>query len=190
MPVIPRVTDEWTVADLDEFVEGRGDDGLSYELLDGLLLVCPAPVPRHQRVVGELYRVLVDACPPGVEVLFAPLDWRPDERTSLQPDLLAFRHEDARERHITGALLLAVEVLSPSTRRKDLVLKYAKYADAGVLNYWVVDPVTPSLVAYRLQDGAYVEVAAGEGETEVRVPGDLAVVVRPSALVASPAQTR
>jgi Uma2 family endonuclease len=126
------VTD-WTVADLDLLP----DDGLQYELLDGILLVTPAPVPQHQRAAGRLHLLLGPACPPGLEVFFAPLDWRPDLRTSLQPDLLVVRDEDIELANIRKPLVLAVEVLSPSTRRKDLVLKRSKYQDAGVSSYWV-----------------------------------------------------
>src|SRR5699024_10768533 len=82
MALMPRTGEEWTVNDLDLLP----DDGLQYELLDGLLLVSPAPVPVHQRVITRLLVLLHAACPPGYEVFTAPLDWRPDQRTSLQPD--------------------------------------------------------------------------------------------------------
>lgn len=171
---------EWTVEDLDALP----DDGLQYELLDGLLLVTPAPVPIHQWVIGNLHLALRAACPPGLAVFLAPLDWRPDLRTSLQPDLLVVRRDEVGEKNVTyPGLALAVEVLSPSTRRKDLVLKRSKYEDAGVGSYWVVDPKEPSVQAWDLADGRYVDAAAARG-TEVAtlarpfpvtlVPADLA----------------
>ncbi|WP_207947628.1 Uma2 family endonuclease [Occultella glacieicola] len=119
MTAMPRTGEEWTVDDLDRLP----DDGLQYELLDGLLLVTPAPVLLHQRTIGNLHLLLRAACTPGYEVFLSPVDWRPDLRTSLQPDLLVVRNEDVAVRNITAPLVLAVEVLSPSTRRKDLVLK-------------------------------------------------------------------
>ena len=182
MPVMPHEPREWTVEDLDRIPE----DGLQYELLDGMLLVSPAPVPLHQRAIAELYAVLRTVRPPGVELLFAPLDWRPDERTSLQPDILAFRHDAAGEKNITGGLVLAVEVLSPSSRRKDAWLKYSKYQDAGVEEYVIVDPQQPSLVCYRLSGGVYVEAGRAQGAEPVTLGGSFPVTVVPAELVARP----
>jgi Uma2 family endonuclease len=179
MPVMPRESRDWTVADLDRLP----DDGLQYELLDGMLLVTPAPVPQHQRAAGRLYLRLGNACPPGLEAFFAPLDWRPDIHTSLQPDLLVVRDEDVEPKNIRKPLVLAVEVLSPSTRRKDLVLKRSKYEDVGVASYWVVDPEEPSVVVYELTDGRYVESGRASGSQELRVEAPFPLVITPSALV-------
>lgn len=179
--VMPREP-EWTVDDLDRLP----DDGLQYELLDGLLLVSPAPVASHQRAAGNLFVLLRARCPDDLEVFFAPLDWRPDRRTSLQPDLLVVRRADVTDRPIDVPLRLAVEVLSPTTRRKDLVLKRSKYEDAGVASYWVVDPGTsdapPSLVAWDLHDGRYVEVARVSGEAPATLSEPFPVTVVPAAL--------
>jgi Uma2 family endonuclease len=115
-----RTTDDWTVDDLDRLP----DDGLRYELVDGVLLVSPAPRPRHQRaVLGLARRVLADACPPELEVFVAPLDFRPARQRSLQPDVLVVRREDVGEDNVSRPLLLAVEVLSPGTRLRDETLK-------------------------------------------------------------------
>jgi hypothetical protein len=84
MAVMPRASHEWTVDDLEQLP----DDGLQYELLDGILLVSPAPIPVHQVVAGNIYLALRTGCPDGLRVLFAPLDWQPDRRTSLQPRLV------------------------------------------------------------------------------------------------------
>src|SRR5690349_9010982 len=112
--VMPREY-EWTVDDLD----GLPNDGLQYELLDGILLVSPAPVVTHQLVVGRLYKLVDAACPPGLTTLFSPVDWRPHRRTSLQPDLLVIEEEQLEKANVQVPLHLAVEVLSPSTRSKD-----------------------------------------------------------------------
>ena len=178
MPVMPR-EHEWTVDDL----EHLPDDGLQYELVDGVLLVSPAPVKVHQRVSRALFRLLDQACPPDIEVFYAPLDYQPDRRSSMQPDVLVMTRQDTGEKAATLPLVLAVEVLSPSTRRKDLVLKHSKYADSGVAHYWVVDPAGPSLTAWALVDGRYVEVAQGSGDEEVVLVQPLAVRVVPAALL-------
>lgn len=179
MTVMPRTGEEWTVDDLDQLP----DDGLQYELLDGLLLVTPAPVPVHQRAIGNLYLLLRAACPPGFEVFPAPLDWRPDLRTSLQPDLLVVRNEDVGAKNVTAPLVLAVEVLSPSTRRKDLLLKRSKYEDSGVASYWVVDPAAPSILALDLEQGRYVTVAETTGEEPAALQRPFALEVAPADLV-------
>jgi Uma2 family endonuclease len=179
MPVMPREGD-WTVDDL----LNLPDDGLQYELADGMLLVTPAPRPLHQRVLRNLSGLVQAAATADVEVFFAPLDFQPSRRTSLQPDLLVVRREDVGELNITAPLLLAVEVLSPSTRAKDLVLKRALYAEAGVPSYWVIDPGVPSLVALELQpDGEYDEVARVEGTGAVRLAHPFPVTVVPADLL-------
>lgn len=179
MTVMPRTGKEWTVDDLDLLP----DDGLQYELLDGLLLVTPAPVLMHQRVTGNLYLLLRAACPAGFEVFFAPVDWRPDRRTSLQPDLLVIRSDDAGVKNVTGPLVLAVEVLSPSTRRKDQVLKRSKYEDSGVQSYWIVDPAVPSMLALGLSDGAYVTTADVHGSERASLHSPFPVEMVPADLV-------
>ncbi|HLS24698.1 MAG TPA: Uma2 family endonuclease [Beutenbergiaceae bacterium] len=179
MTAMPRTGEEWTVDDLDQLP----DDGLQYELLDGLLLVTPAPIPVHQRAIGNLYLLLRAACPAGLEVFLSPLDWRPDPRTSLQPDLVVVRNEDVGAKNVTGPLVLAVEVLSPSTRRKDLLLKRSKYEEAGVASYWVIDPEEPSILALDLVRGSYVTTARASGEQRVVLKEPFEVEVVPAELV-------
>jgi len=178
MPVMPREHD-WTVDDLQRLP----DDGLQYELVDGVLLVSPAPTVQHQRMARQVFLLLHQACPPDLEVLYGPVDYQPDRRSSLQPDVLVMTREDTGERAVTLPLRLAVEVLSPSTRRKDLVLKHSRYADAGVASYWVVDPEGPSMTAWDLVAGRYVEVARAVGEQEARLQRPYAVTVVPARLL-------
>lgn len=179
MSVMPREFRDWTVHDLEQLP----DDGLQYELLDGMLLVSPAPSKRHQWASGELYLLLRSGCPAGLEVYFAPLDWQPDLLTSLQPDLLVARKDDEQIKNITTGLVLAVEVLSPSTRRKDLLLKRSKYEDAGVDSYWIVDPAVPSITALELIDGQYVTVGEASGDEAVTLEKPFPTTIVPSALV-------
>jgi len=181
MPVMPNDVRDWTVDELDLLP----DDGLQYELLDGMLLVSPAPTKRHQRSGGRLFIMLSEACPPDMEVLYAPLDWRPDRLTSLQPDVLVVDTTDLNA--IVGeTMILAVEILSPSTRRKDLFLKRSKYQDAGVQSYWIVDPEAPSITALELVDGGYVTVAEATGDQAVTFEKPFTVTVIPAALIKRP----
>ena len=164
-------------------LEAMPDDGHRYELIDGTLVVTPAPSPRHQIVLAELYDVLRRACPADLLVLFAPLDVALDDSSVLHPDLLVAPRSAFTERDLPAAPLLAVEVFSPSTRRIDLTLKHSRYEAARCPSYWVVDPAAPSLRAWELRKKEYVEVAHAEGaETfHARAPYDVAIT--PAALL-------
>ncbi|WP_284302959.1 Uma2 family endonuclease [Mobilicoccus caccae] len=178
----------WTVDDLDTMP----DDGNRYELLDGLLVVTPAPSRRHQRISMRLGSALHALCPAGLEVLAAPFDVRLAPDTSLQPDVLVASMDELTERGLPTAPLLAVEILSPSTRLYDLNLKKARYEEAGCASYWVVDPGTdatpPSITAWDLQDGLFVEVGAAEGEQTLSVSRPFPITLSPAGLVGDQAR--
>ncbi|HET9255573.1 MAG TPA: Uma2 family endonuclease [Pseudonocardiaceae bacterium] len=177
---------EFTVDDLERMPE----DGLRYELLDGTLLVSPAPGVWHQEVVLELAIRLRAACPPELHVVIAPFEWRGNRWTALQPDVLVARRADLLA--VTGGKflaeppVLAVEVLSPSTRRIDRLSKLSAYEEAGVASYWLVDPdpETPSLHALDLVDGRYAEAGCPSGEQAWQARRPFPVTVRPADLVA------
>jgi Uma2 family endonuclease len=133
------------------------DDGHRYELIDGSLFVSPAPRYAHQTVVGNLYVLLRLACPPDLQVVLAPFAVGLADDTEVQPDLIVAPRVQFTERDLPEPPLLAVEVLSPSTRRVDLLLKRDRYQEAGIASYWIVDPEVPSLTVLELEDGRYVE---------------------------------
>jgi Uma2 family endonuclease len=157
----------WTADDLEQLP----DDGLRYEVIDGMLLVSACPSVQHQRVARNLGRLLEDAAPDELEVFPLPLGVRSAVDREIQPDLVVVRREDATGRRLSGLPLLVVEVQSPSTRMVDLMLKRQVLQDAGVPSYWLVDPDDPSLTVLELSEGAYVEVArvsAGDAWTAER----------------------
>lgn len=139
VPVPVEMPDYWTVDQLHTLP----DDGQRYEIIDGELHVTPAPSFAHQSVISELVYLLKPYCDArGYFLLFAPaaVTWSP--RTEVQPDILVMpmlngrppgRFEDV------GRLLLAVEVLSPSTKRWDRFTKRREYQRRGVPEYWIVD---------------------------------------------------
>ena len=150
----------FTVDDL----EAMPDDGNRYELIDGTLIVSPAPGMRHQKVVLRLGMALEAVCPSGMEVVIAPFAVRPSETTELQPDVLVGHAEDFTEKFLPVAPVLAVEVFSPSSVINDLNNKKATYQRLGVQNYWVIDPEGPTLTAFELDEaGVYQKVAEVEG---------------------------
>lgn len=177
-----------TVADL----EGMPDDGHRYELLDGVLIVSPAPAMGHQLAVGRLFALFEAVAPPGLAVLPAPFAVRPQGReplyrqqTELQPDVVVAPSADFTDRELPGAPLIAVEVLSPSTRLMDLNLKRAAYERMGTPSYWVVDPDAPSVRVFEADaGGAYRQVAEAVGEALLELDRPFAVRLRPADLVA------
>lgn len=177
--VMPR-DHEWTVADLDQLP----DDGLRYELCDGVLLVSGSPSKAHQRAQRGLFALLLRATPPDHEVFVAPMAFQPTDRRSFQPDLLLARRDDPSDDAVRTPLLLAVEVLSPSTRSVDLLLELGVYAESGVQAYWVVDPLEPSITAWSLVDGTYAEAGTATGTAALELTHPFPVSVVPADLLA------
>lgn len=169
----------FTVYDL----ETMPDDGHRYELLDGALLVTPAPGYKHQKVVLRLGSLLDAACPDELDVLPAPFAVRPSVTVELQPDLLVARDEDLTEAYLPTAPVLAVEVLSPSTKLNDLNSKKAFYERLGVPSYWVIDPLEPRLTVFELDvDGEYARIAKVTGPESFEATKPFPVRVVPSEL--------
>lgn len=163
-------------------LETMPDDGHRYEVVDGVLIVSPAPSRSHQRAVWRLGRLLDDAivaADEGLEMLTAPFAVVLADDTEIQPDLVIAPEGRFTESDLPGAPLLAVEVLSPTTRRIDLLLKKDRLRQAGCEHYWVVDPAVPSVLAWRLIDGEYVEVAGAAGEETFTVHAPFPVAFRP-----------
>lgn len=121
-------------------------DDQRVELIDGVFYDMGAPAMIHQKILGDLYllfRECVDSHNGSCEVYLSPCDvcLDRDNRTMVQPDLLVICHEyDLTARAVEGAPELVVEILSPSTRSKDMLLKLYKYQRASVREYWIVDP--------------------------------------------------
>lgn len=145
----------FTVDDL----EAMPDDGNRYELIDGMLVVSPAPGMRHQKMVAKLVVALDAVCPAGLHVFPAPFAVRASATTELQPDVMVARDEDLTEKLLPVAPVLAVEVLSPSSVINDLNNKKAAYERLGVPSYWVVDPQAPSVTVFELTGGHYEQIA-------------------------------
>ena len=144
-----------------------------YEVVDGHLVVTPPPSHRHQMACAQLLVQLSADC---------PHDWFVAQDFGLRlgddgrvPDLAAVRRGAALARgplpYGPDAFGLVVEVTSPSTRKTDLFAKPGEYAEAGIPLFWRLDldPV-PTLHAFVLREGSYVEVAAVTDVGAVPVP--------------------
>ncbi|HEY3469030.1 MAG TPA: Uma2 family endonuclease [Amycolatopsis sp.] len=165
-------------------LEGMPDDGRRRELVDGVLIVSPAPGRRHQEIVVRLWRVLDDVCPLEYHVLVAPFAVHSGEDTELQPDVLVGRDEDFTEKDLPAPPVLAVEVLSPSTAIYDLNLKKAVYERLCTGSYWVVDPEDPAVTVFELdEDGTYQQVAKAAGDEVLAVERPFPVRLVPRELL-------
>ncbi len=170
----------FTRADL----EAMPDDGHRYELIDGVLIVSPAPRIVHQEFVLGLTLVLNAALPKGLRLLFPPVDVALSDDTVIQPDLIVAPRDAFTEKDLPVAPLLAVEVLSPSTRGMDLLLKKDRLERAGCGHYWVIDPDEPSIIAWDLVDGSYRQITHATGSQSFAVADPFPVSFTPDGLVA------
>lgn len=154
--VPPAGTAGLTYADLLTYPTPAEARGIRYELLDGELIVTPAPSTRHQRAATAIAAALwVHTREHGGVALAAPTDvWFSDE-TVVEPDVVAVAavHLDQVESHrIVGPPDLVVEVSSPSTRRTDLIHKRRRYERENVPEFWFVDLDADQVHVYRLDD--------------------------------------
>ena len=167
---------QWTY---DDFLR-LPDDGIRYEVIDGVLYMTNAPDPEHQYTVIELIselRNFVKAKQLGV-IYAAPIEVHlPGVARPVQPDVLfisAERRSIVKKKVIEGPPDLIVEVLSPATARNDRKVKFDAYERAGVREYWIANPKTRSVEVYTLARGEYAlhgEFGPGESITSVVLPG-------------------
>ncbi len=136
------------------------DDGRRYQLVEGELVVTPAPNAWHQRLQLKLAAKLdafVEQAASGV-VLVSPLDVVLDERTVVQPDIVFISRKRAAiltRPNVQGAPDVCVEILSPATERLDRVRKFNLYARCGIPHYWIVDPEARTIEEFVLEGAVY-----------------------------------
>jgi len=155
------------------------DDGQHYEIVNGVLLMTPAPTPEHQDIVGEIYACLrthVKLAGLG-RVFIGPIDVVLGPKNVFQPDVLVVlnAHLDRiQAKKIAGAPDLVVEVASQSTAAIDRVTKFDVYARAGVAEYWMVKPETHEVEVFALEDREYRSLGKFSGQQTLSthiVPG-------------------
>lgn len=129
-------------------------DDIRVELIDGVIYNMTAPSSFHQIIAGYIYTKLLnhvlnnkDACLPMISPLDVQLNC--DDKTMVQPDVIIICNKDKIiGRCVYGAPDFIIEVLSKSTRRKDMIIKLNKYIDAGVREYWMIDPRKKEVMVY------------------------------------------
>ncbi len=159
-----------------DYLDLPEEPGYRFEILDGILIKEQSPSVIHQRASRKLQRILEDyfeKVDPEGEVFDAPLDVTPLDFNVVQPDLFYVSGEQqtiVKEARIDGSPLLVVEIMSPSTTRKDRLQKMRIYQKAKVQHYWLVDPQQKTLECFALHDGLYALVASGMEEDIVEHP--------------------
>ncbi len=156
------------------------------ELINGVFYDMGAPTSPHQIIGGEIHAQLLSfrnarkgSCLPMMSPVDVQLDR--DNRTMVQPDvIIVCDRSKITYKGIFGAPDFIVEVLSPSTRKKDMTLKMSKYIDAGVREYWLIDPRTRQVVVHDFESGKIpaiytfldkIPVGIWDGECRVDLAG-------------------
>ena len=127
------------------------------ELLNGEVMVSPAPVPNHQRIVFRIAKYVKSLVPNG-EVFLSPLDIYLDDDNVVQPDVIWVAENSkciVGDKRLIGAPDLLIEVFSPGTMVKDKKTKYKLYERHGVREYWMVDPNEQYVEVYSLENDVY-----------------------------------
>lgn len=170
----------WTIEALDELPE----NGKRHEIIEGRLIMSPAPVPLHQTASREILLLLHHACPADMVVFYSPIDYRIAWDTSLQPDLVVMRRADVDlGKALSKPAVLVVEIISPGSRTEDLKNKPPAYARSGAAYYWTFEPKTLHFVAWRLDGGSYVEMATARGKDRIRLDQPYPVEICPEEIV-------
>lgn len=151
-PEFPYVTEAKKEYTIDDWL--ALPDDVRAELIDGQLIIMETPLIIHQELIAamhiQLYACMKKHNSP-CRLMFSPVGVQLDcdNRTVVEPDLLIVcDREKIRDRTVFGAPDFVVEVLSPSTRKKDMNLKLFKYSNAGVREYWMVDPKDRKVIVH------------------------------------------
>ena len=137
-----------------------------WELIHGIpYAMSPAPSIKHQRVSNNIawqLKNLLMNCSECQALL--PVDWKIDEKTTVQPDNLVICSESENNVYLTKAPVLIFEILSKSTASKDRTTKYNLYEAEGVQYYVIVDPADSIAKIYTLHNGKYIKVQDASNE--------------------------
>ena len=147
------------------------------ELIDGVLYDMASPSVIHQLIAGQIFvqlnvflRKKKASCVPCIAPVDVQLDC--DDRTMVQPDVLVVcDKEKIQKSGIFGAPDFVAEILSKATRRKDMVVKLAKYAQAGVREYWLIDPDKQNVLVYDLKNMEFPSIYGFDAEIPVTIFG-------------------
>lgn len=150
------------------------DDGLRYELVKGNLeLMSPGPSTTHQLLNQGIYEQITFTCKSDYFIFFAPIDVILSSTDVRQPDIAMVsrkRMDILTNRGIEGAPDLVVEIISPSSVKRDKLDKLATYASYEIPEYWIVDPGMESLEQYVLKENRYELVELYQNDEQITSP--------------------
>ena len=147
------------------------------ELIDGVFYDMASTSVIHQLIAGQIFvqlnvflRKKKASCVPCIAPVDVQLDC--DDRTMVQPDVLVVcDREKIRKSGIFGAPDFVAEILSKATRRKDMLVKLAKYAQAGVREYWLIDPDKQNVLVYDLKNMEFPSIYGFDAKIPVTIFG-------------------
>ncbi|MCX7793325.1 MAG: Uma2 family endonuclease [Thermodesulfovibrionales bacterium] len=155
-------------------------EGAPYQLIEGELVMTPAPNPRHQIVLGNIVERIRNSTQGKGIVISSPVDVYLDDENAFQPDIIFITREKKdiiKKDGIYGAPDLVIEILSPFTAFRDIREKFRVYERAGVKEYWIVDPEINSVEIYFNEVGSFSLIikAEGKGTVESQLLKDLKI---------------
>jgi Uma2 family endonuclease len=162
------------------------DDGQRYEIIDGVLYMAPSPNEYHQvasNMIAYYLTAYVKVAGLG-QVLTAPFDVKLSFKTVVQPDVLVFLYKRGQVEKLSTVVKripdVAVEIVSPGTLKHDRQRKFHAYEQAGIREYWIVEPKRRSVEVYALENGAYCQTGVFSGEQTIisQVVPDFPVAVQ------------
>ena len=168
---VGRKYKSWTVEAYFEL-----DGAYLVEYCQGKLEILPMPTLSHQRIAARLFSALRAAAPADGDVLFAGTRVKVAEDVFREPDVLYVpaRQSAHESNEFVESPVLVIEVVSESNRQHDLKTKRAEYAEAGIPEYWIVDPDGQRITVLKLDGDHYIvhgEFAPGDRATSALLPG-------------------
>ncbi|MDD3340315.1 MAG: Uma2 family endonuclease [Lachnospiraceae bacterium] len=158
-------------------------DGQRAELIDGKLYDMAPPNRIHQKLVSQLSREIgnyIESKNGSCEIYPAPfaVNLNADDETYVEPDISVIcDNSKFTDKGCSGAPDLVIEIVSPSSRRMDYNTKNALYSDAGIREYWIVDPAKERTTVYHYEEDAAPIVFPFDQAVPVGIYGDLAITI-------------
>ena len=145
------------------------------ELIDGVIYDMTAPTSLHQLIAGLIYTKLLNhvlnkkgKCLPLISPIDVQLDC--DDKTMVQPDVIIVCDRDKIiNRCVYGAPDFIIEVISKSSTKRDSVIKLNKYMNAGVREYWIIDPIRQKVIVYNFEEENYPVIYGFDSKVPVAI---------------------
>ncbi|TWT40911.1 hypothetical protein RAS1_35980 [Phycisphaerae bacterium RAS1] len=153
-------------ATADEYL-ALADDDFRYELIDGVILMSPSPLPLHQRVAFEIaYQLEAFLRQRPIGMVVPEVDVKLSDKLVYRPELVFVRQDNLKRiaPRITFTPDVVVEVISPASRGRDTRTKFDDYQRVGVAEYWLIDPQNEATTFYRLEGDRYVDASPPAGQ--------------------------